>query len=108
MSTQGAMMLQNGAKMEPKCDPRGTKIEDKNEDEKRRFRRSSWSRLGSILGRLGCRLGVIFLSLAVVLQCFLNIHVFEQIRCQEAKRADLGSIWEGQEAPKWRPQRVQK
>ena len=43
--------------MEPKCDPRGTKIEDKNEDEKRRFRRSSWSRLGSILGRLECRLG---------------------------------------------------
>ena len=51
---------QKGPKMEPKCDPRGTKIEDKNEDEKRRFRRSSWSRLGAILARLGGRLGVIF------------------------------------------------
>ena len=48
-----------GAKMEPKWEPRGAKIEDKNEDEKRRFRRSSWSRLGAILSRLGCRLGAL-------------------------------------------------
>ena len=74
--------------MEPKCDPRGTKIEDKNEDEKRRFRRSSWSRLGSILGRLGCRLGVIVvLSLERVLD-------FEKSRLWRKKtsRDDLRSI----------------
>ena len=84
---------QDGAKMEPKSDPRRTKIEDKNGDEKRSSR-SSWSRLGSILGRLGCRLGVIFLILAWVLQCFLKIHVFETMRCQEATWVDLGPIWE--------------
>ena len=56
--------------MEPKCDPRGTKIEDKNEDEKRRFRRSSWSRLGSILARLGGRLGVMFIDFVLVFILF--------------------------------------
>ena len=81
--------------MEPKCDPREAKIEDKNEDEKRRFRTSSWSCLGSIFGRFGCRLGVVFLILAMVLQCFLNIHMFDKIRLQEATWADLGSIWGG-------------
>ena len=81
--------------MEPKCDPRGTKIEDKNEDEKRRFRRSSWSRLGSILGRLGCRLGVkIVLSPRVAL-VFLKINFLKKMRVQEATWHDLGSIWRG-------------
>ena len=91
---------QKGAKMSPESDPRRTKIDVKNDVEKRRFRRSSWSRLGSILGRLGCRLGVIFLILARVLQWFLKNNVFEKIRCQEVTWADLGSIWGGQEAPK--------
>ena len=50
---------QDGAKMEPKSDSRWTKIEDKNDVEKRRSWRSSWSRLGSVLGRLECRLGVV-------------------------------------------------
>ena len=50
---------QKGLKMEPKCDPRGTKIEDKNEDENKGFRRSSWSRLGATLARLGGRLGAL-------------------------------------------------
>ena len=40
-------------------DLRRPKIEDKNEDEKRRFRRSSWNGLGSMLGRLECRLGAV-------------------------------------------------
>ena len=35
----------------PKCDPKRTKIEDKNEDEKRHRLRSSWVGLGAILGR---------------------------------------------------------
>ena len=51
-------------------------LESKKEDEKRRFRRSSWSCLGSILGRLGCLLGVVFLILAGVSQQFLKNHVF--------------------------------
>ena len=38
-----------GAKMRPKWHPRRTKIEDKNEDEKRRLRRCSWNALGAIL-----------------------------------------------------------
>ena len=78
--------------MELKLDPRRTKIEDKNGDEKRRSSRSSWSRLGSILGRLGCRLGVIFLSLAGVLHCFLKIHIFEKMKLQDATWTDLGPI----------------
>ena len=38
---------------EAKSDPEEIKIDDKNEVEKRCSWRSSWSRLGSILGRLG-------------------------------------------------------
>ena len=79
--------------MRSKSDSRRTKIDDKNEDEKRRSGRSSWTRLASILGRLTCRLGVVFLILAGVLQWFLKKHVFGKIRCQEATWADLGSIW---------------
>ena len=61
-----------------------TKIEDKNGDEKRTSSRSSWSRLGSILGRLGCRLGVkIVLSPSVAL-VFLKIDFLEKMRVQEA------------------------
>ena len=63
--------------MKAKWDPRRTKIEHKNEDEKRSSSGSSWSRLGSILGRLGCRLGVkIVLSPRVAL-VFLKNHFFD-------------------------------
>ena len=48
-----------GAKMRPKWDQKQTKIEDKNEDEKRSSRRSSWSRLEAILNRFECRLGAL-------------------------------------------------
>ena len=41
---------QKGAKREPKRDQKRTKIEGKNDDEKRSSSRSSWSRLGAVLG----------------------------------------------------------
>ena len=51
---------QDGAKMKPKWSPRGTKIEDKNEDEKTALE----DRLGAVLGRslvvLGAVLGSFF------------------------------------------------
>ena len=83
--------------MEPKCDPRGTKIEDKNEDEKRRFRRSSWSRLGSILGRLGCRLGVVEWGFASAKLHFVKNHTVE---ANKASRGDLDRSWADLEGPR--------
>ena len=47
----------------------------------------SWADLGSF----GVPFWGIFLILAKLLQCFLNIQVFEKIRLQEATWADLGS-----------------
>ena len=67
--------------MEPKWDPKQTKIENKNEDEKRRFRRSSWSRLGPILARLGGRLGVI-----------LERFVWENVRFREKRRFSINKV----------------
>ena len=49
---------QRGAKREPKRDQNRTKIEGKNDVEKRCFSRPSWSRLGAILGHFGGHLGV--------------------------------------------------
>ena len=57
-------------KMEPKSTKKRTRIEDKNQDKKIRSLRSSWSRLGSILGRLVCRLGVIFNGFVLVFILF--------------------------------------
>ena len=75
--------------MRPKRHSRRTKIDVKNGDEKRRSRRSSWSRLGSILGRLGCRLGVkIVLSPSVAL-VFLKIDFLVKMRFKRR----LGTIW---------------
>ena len=80
----------------PKPKTKRTKIEDKIEDEKSSSSESFWSRLGSILGRLGCRLGVkIVLSPSVAL-VFLKIDFLEKMRVQEATWVDLGSIWVAQ------------
>ena len=49
---------QKGAKREPKRYQNRTKIEGKNDVEKRCFSRPSWSRLGAILGHFGSHLGV--------------------------------------------------
>ena len=83
--------------MRPKSNPKRIKIDNKNEVEKRSSGTSSWSRLGSILGRLGCRLGVkIVLSPRVAL-VFLKIDFLKKMRVQEATWVDLGSIWVAQE-----------
>ena len=52
------LAAQKGAKREPKRDQNRTKIEGKNDVEKRCFSRPSWSRLGVILGHFGGHLGV--------------------------------------------------
>ena len=49
---------QKGAKREPKRYQNRTKIEGKNDVEKRCFPRPSWSLLGTILGHFGGHLGV--------------------------------------------------
>ena len=48
---------QKGARREPKSNKKPTKIEHKNRCEKNTSSRSSWSRLGAILGHFGGRLG---------------------------------------------------
>ena len=52
-SIWGSFWVPKGGKMEPKRDQKQIKIEGKNDDEKRNSSRSSWGRLGAILGRLG-------------------------------------------------------
>ena len=49
---------QKGAKREPKRYQNRTKIERKNDVEKRCFSRPSWSLLGTILGHFGGHLGI--------------------------------------------------
>ena len=70
---------QNGAQRDPKSDPRRTKIDDKNQCEKNTSSRPSWSRLGTILGRFGTDLGVIFIDLHLFLKLFVNINDFQKI-----------------------------
>ena len=52
------LAAQKGAQREPKRDQKRTKIEGKNDVEKRCFSRPSWSRLGAILGHFGGHLGI--------------------------------------------------
>ena len=79
--------------MEPKCHPKRIKIEDKNEDEKKHLLRSSWNRLGSILGSSWEPSGVKKVARARAGAVFLKIHVFEKMRRQEATWAELSSTW---------------
>ena len=54
-------------------------------------------RLGAVLGRFWVVLGAVLDGKnrlkPFVLSGFVNISVFEKIRCQETTWADLGSIW---------------
>ena len=54
-------------------------------------------RLGAVLGRfwvvLGAVLGPWKRSKHYACRCFVKIHVFEKIRCQEATWGEVGSIW---------------
>ena len=74
-------MLEHRTQMEPKSHPRQTKIQDQNKPEKKE---DLEDRLGTVLGRLGCRLGVkIVLSPSVAL-VFLKIDFLKKMRVQEA------------------------
>ena len=54
-------------------------------------------RLGAVLGRFWVVLGAVLepwkRSRHYACPCFVKIHVFEKMKCQEATWTDLGSIW---------------
>ena len=62
--------------MTAKSDQDGTKIEDKNSDEKRSSSKPSWGRLEPILGRLGARLGTLETPLTLRLPMFRENSLF--------------------------------
>ena len=73
----------------PKWEQKRTKIDIKNEDEKRHSLRSSSSDLGAILGRSwAASISKIVLSPRAGL-VFLKLHVFEKVGCLEATWAEL-------------------
>ena len=96
---------QKGAQREPKSNPKPTKIEDKNRCEKNTSSRSSWSRLGAILGHFGSPLGVMFIDFLLVLKPVVKNHVkkYSFKTHLEPNLAHLGSILAPQMAPKWVP-----
>ena len=65
------------AKSTPKSIPKRSKIEVKIEDEQKTDPRRSWTRLGAILGRLGCHLGALETLWHYACRCFVNIHFFD-------------------------------
>ena len=83
--------------MRPKSDPRGTNIEDKNEDEIKIVRRSSWTDLGPILGLFRSRLGGVEWGFAGAKLHFVKRHVFEK---NKVSRGDLVPIFGQFEHPR--------
>ena len=81
---------QKGAQREPKSSPKPTKIEDKNRCEKNTSSRSSWSRLGAILGHFGSPLGVIFIDFSFVFKAFRENSRFSK---NIVSRAVLSPTW---------------
>ena len=83
---RGAKMSQNRTQDGPKSKTKTKTKKDALED-----------RLGAVLGRswvvLGAVLGPWRGSKHYACRCFVNIHVFEKRRRQEATWTDLGSIW---------------
>ena len=69
---------QKAAQREPKSNPKPTKIEDKNRCEKNTSSRSSWSRLGAILGHFVTALGVIFIDFSLVFKAFREFSRFSK------------------------------
>ena len=67
---------QKGAKMEPKWDKRGSKIDIKNGYEKRSFPRPPWDGLKAILARVGGRLGMKKVIISLVLKAFRENRLF--------------------------------
>ena len=106
---------QKGAQREPKSTPKRTKIEDKNRCEKNTSSRSSWGRLGAILGHFGSPLGVIFIDFLLVFKAFRENSRFSKNSVSRAVLSPtwpiLGRFWPPkrlQDAPQERPKTIKK
>ena len=99
---------EKGAQREPKSNPKPTKIEDKNRCEKNSSSRSSWSRLGAILGHFGGHLGSQKSSETVCFKRFRENPRFSKNSVSRAVLsptwAILGRFW----PPKWLQDELQK
>ena len=99
---------EKGAQREPKSNPKPTKIEDKNRCEKNTSSRSSWSRLGAILGHFGGHLGSQKSSETVCFKRFRENPRFSKNSVSRAVLsptwAILGRFW----PPKWLQDELQK
>ena len=77
---------QNGTKIDPKT--------IKNRSEKSRVKktdpRRSWTRLGAILGRLGCHLGALETLWHYACRCFVKIHFFD---VKTVRRRSWDQLW---------------
>ena len=77
---------QIGTKTEPKTiKNRSEKSRGKNNDPRR-----SWTRLGAILGRLGCHLGTLETLWRYACRCFVKIHFFDVKTVRRRFRGQLG------------------
>ena len=67
---------QKGAQREPKSNQKATKNRCKKRSEKNIAIRSSWGRLGAILGHFRSLLGAIFIDFSLVFKAFCEISPF--------------------------------
>ena len=65
------------AKSAPKRIQKRCKNEMKIQESKKHDPRRSWTRLGAILGRLGCHLGALETLWHYACRCFVKIHFFD-------------------------------
>ena len=93
----------NGTQIDPKTDPKRTKIDDKNRCEKNTSSRPSWSRLGRILSRFVSDPGVIFIDFSFVFKAFREHRRFSKNITSrvvlDRSEPDFGPTWR----PKWLP-----
>ena len=77
---------QNGTKTDPKTiKNRNEKSRDQKTDPRR-----SWTRLGAILGRLGCHLGALETLWHYACRCFVKIHFFD---VKTVRRRSWDQLW---------------
>ena len=106
---------EKGAQREPKSNPKPIKIEDKNRCEKNTSSRSSWGRLGAILGHFGGHLGSQKSSETI---CFKRFRENSRFSKNSVSRAVLSPTWpilgrfwppkRLQDAPQKRPKTIKK
>jgi hypothetical protein len=99
--------VQKAPQKGPKWSQERTKIEHKIQHKTKRLSRSSWIRLGPVLGRFGVDLGVKNSENPLVFKGFRENHVFEE---DKAWKAILDGTWvelDAQKGPKWVPNRSQ-